>query len=113
MGTSGGTAAQYRIDCPGSSGEFSQGIGWEEFTDAAIHVLAQQERPIVFILWGKPAQAKESMITNPLHLVLKSPHPSPLSAYRGFFGSRVFSRTNTYLESHGLEPIDWQIENRQ
>ena len=90
-----------------------RGIGWEEFTDAAIHVLAQQERPIVFILWGKPAQAKESMITNPLHLVLKSPHPSPLSAYRGFFGSRVFSRTNTYLESHGLEPIDWQIENRQ
>ena len=89
-----------------------RGIGWEEFTDAAIRVLAQQERPMVFILWGKPAQSKESMITNPLHLVLKSPHPSPLSAYRGFFGSHVFSKTNTYLESHGLTPIDWQIENR-
>ncbi|MGI6006346.1 MAG: uracil-DNA glycosylase [Ruminococcus sp.] len=89
-----------------------RGIGWEEFTDAAIRVLAAQDRPMVFILWGKPAQAKKSMITNPDHLVLQSAHPSPLSAYRGFFGSRVFSKTNQYLESHGLEPIDWQIENR-
>ncbi|MGI6011716.1 MAG: uracil-DNA glycosylase [Ruminococcus sp.] len=89
-----------------------RGIGWEEFTDAAIRVLARQDRPMVFILWGKPAQAKKTMITNPEHLVLQSAHPSPLSAYRGFFGSRVFSKTNQYLESHGLEPIDWQIENR-
>lgn len=89
-----------------------RGIGWEEFTDAAIRILAGEDRPMVFILWGKPAQAKKSMITNPDHLVLQSAHPSPLSAYRGFFGSRVFSRTNHYLESHGLEPIDWQIENR-
>lgn len=88
-----------------------RGIGWEEFTDAAIRVLAAQDRPMVFILWGKPAQAKKAMITNPEHLVLSSAHPSPLSAYRGFFGSRVFSRTNHYLESHGLAPIDWQIEN--
>ena len=88
-----------------------RGIGWEEFTDAAIRVLAAQDRPMVFILWGKPAQAKKPMITNPKHLVLFSAHPSPLSAYRGFFGSRVFSRTNQYLESHGLTPIDWQIEN--
>lgn len=88
-----------------------RGIGWEEFTDAAIRVLAAQDRPMVFILWGKPAQAKKPMITNPKHLVLFSAHPSPLSAYRGFFGSRVFSRTNQYLESHGLMPIDWQIEN--
>ena len=88
-----------------------RGIGWEEFTDAAILVLAAQDRPMVFILWGKPAQAKKPMITNPKHLVLFSAHPSPLSAYRGFFGSRVFSRTNQYLESHGLTPIDWQIEN--
>ncbi len=89
-----------------------RGIGWEEFTDAAIRVLAAQDRPMVFILWGKPAQAKKPMITNPKHLVLFSAHPSPLSAYRGFFGSRVFSRTNQYLESHGLTPIDWQIENK-
>ena len=86
-----------------------RGIGWEEFTDAAIRVLAEQDRPMVFILWGRPAQQKKSMITNPLHLVLTSPHPSPLSAYRGFFGSRPFSRTNAYLEQHGLTPIDWQI----
>ena len=86
-------------------------IGWQEFTDAAIRVLAGQDRPLVFILWGKPAQQKASMITNPRHLILKSPHPSPLSAYRGFFGSRPFSKTNAYLEANGLTPIDWQIED--
>ncbi|MGI6055888.1 MAG: uracil-DNA glycosylase [Bilifractor sp.] len=86
-------------------------IGWEEFTDAAIRVLADQDRPMVFILWGRPAQRKAEMIYNPKHLVLKSPHPSPLSAYRGFFGSRPFSKTNRYLEENGIEPIDWQIEN--
>ena len=89
------------------------GIGWEEFTDAAIRVLDQIDRPMVFILWGRPAQMKEAMLHNPNHLILKSPHPSPLSAYRGFFGSRPFSKTNQYLEAHGLTPIDWQIENRQ
>lgn len=85
--------------------------GWEQFTDAAIRVLAEQDRPLVFILWGKPAQAKKAMITNPKHLVLEAPHPSPLSAYRGFFGSRPFSETNRYLKENGIEPIDWQIEN--
>lgn len=89
-----------------------RGIGWEEFTDAAIKVLAQQNQPMAFILWGKPAQAKKSMITNPNHLILEAPHPSPLSAYRGFFGSKPFSKTNAFLESHGLAPIDWQIKNR-
>ncbi len=88
-------------------------IGWEQFTDAAIRAVAEQDRPVVFILWGKPAQAKKSMITNPAHLILEAPHPSPLSAYRGFFGSRPFSRTNAYLQENGLEPIDWQIENIQ
>ena len=88
-----------------------KGIGWEEFTDAAIRVLNEIDRPIVFILWGRPAQMKESMLTNPKHLILKSAHPSPLSAYRGFFGSRPFSKTNAFLETHGLSPIDWQIEN--
>ncbi len=87
------------------------GIGWEEFTDAAIRILNEQDRPIVFILWGRPAQMKKSMLTNPKHLILEAPHPSPLSAYRGFFGSRPFSRTNRFLEEHGETPIDWQIEN--
>lgn len=88
-----------------------RGIGWEEFTDAAIRILNEQDRPIVFILWGRPAQMKKSMLTNPNHLILEAPHPSPLSAYRGFFGSRPFSQTNTFLKQHGIEPIDWQIED--
>ena len=88
-----------------------RGIGWEEFTDAAIRVLNEQDRPMVFILWGRPAQMKKSMLTNPNHLIIESSHPSPLSAYRGFFGSRPFSRTNKYLKEHGLKEIDWQIEN--
>ena len=88
-----------------------QGIGWETFTDAAIKILNEQDRPMVFLLWGRPAQNKKSMLTNPKHLILEAPHPSPLSAFRGFFGSRHFSKTNQYLRANGLEPIDWQIEN--
>ena len=87
------------------------GRGWEEFTDAAIRALNTQDRPIVFILWGKPAQTKKSMLNNLNHLILEAPHPSPLSAYRGFFGSRPFSKTNGFLKERGEEPIDWQIEN--
>lgn len=87
------------------------GKGWEEFTDAAIRALNEQDRPIVFILWGRPAQMKKNMLNNPKHLILEAPHPSPLSAYRGFFGSRPFSKTNAFLSENGLEPIDWQIEN--
>lgn len=87
-----------------------RGIGWEEFTDAAIGALNSQNRPIVFILWGSPAQKKARMLNNPNHLILKAPHPSPLSAYRGFFGSKPFSQANDFLKEHGLEPIDWQIE---
>lgn len=86
-------------------------IGWEEFTDAAIQIVGEVDRPIVFILWGKPAQMKRSLIKNPNHLILDAPHPSPLSAYRGFFGSRPFSKTNKFLKEQGMEPIDWQIEN--
>lgn len=86
-------------------------MGWEQFTDAAIRVLNEQDRPIVFILWGKPAQMKKSMLNNPRHLILEAPHPSPLSAYRGFFGSKPFSKTNAFLQENGVEPIDWQIEN--
>jgi uracil-DNA glycosylase len=88
-----------------------RGIGWEEFTDAAIRVLNAQDRPIVFILWGIPAQMKKSMLNNPKHLILEAPHPSPLSSYRGFFGSKPFSQTNAFLTQNGIEPIDWQIDN--
>lgn len=89
-----------------------RGIGWEEFTDAAIRVLNEQDRPIVFLLWGKPAQSKKSMLHNPKHLILTAPHPSPLSAHRGFFGCKHFSQTNEFLKAQGLKEIDWQIENR-
>lgn len=87
-----------------------RGIGWEAFTDAAIRVLNEQDRPIVFILWGRPAQMKKSMLTNPKHLILEAPHPSPLSSYRGFFGSKPFSKTNEFLEANGIKAIDWQID---
>ena len=80
-----------------------RGIGWEEFTDAAIRILDQQDRPMVFLLWGRPAQMKKSMLhRNPKHLILEAPHPSPLSAYRGFFGCRHFSKTNEFLIQNGL-----------
>lgn len=88
-----------------------RGKGWEEFTDAAIKALNKQDRPIVFILWGRPAQMKRSMLNNPRHLILEAPHPSPLSAYRGFFGSKPFSQTNEFLLANKLIPIDWQIED--
>ena len=88
-----------------------RGIGWEEFTDAAIKALDGLDKPMVFILWGRPAQNKKAMLHNPRHLILEAPHPSPLSAYRGFFGSRPFSKANEFLRAHGEEPIDWQIEN--
>lgn len=85
--------------------------GWEVFTDAVIEAVNRQDRPIVFILWGNPARRKKAMLNNPKHLILEAPHPSPLSAYRGFFGSKHFSKTNNYLEKNNLTPIDWQIED--
>ena len=88
-----------------------QGKGWEQFTDAVIQAVNAQDRPIVYLLWGRPAQSKIPMLTNPKHLILKAPHPSPLSAYRGFFGCRHFSQCNDFLKANGVEPIDWQIEN--
>ena len=88
-----------------------QGKGWEQFTDAIIKAVNDKEEPVVFMLWGRPAQMKKPMLTNPNHLVLTAPHPSPLSAYRGFFGCKHFSRCNDFLVSKGLSPIDWQIEN--
>lgn len=88
-----------------------QGKGWEQFTDAIIKAVNEQDRPIVYMLWGKPAQSKISMLNNSKHLILKAPHPSPLSAYRGFFGCKHFSQANNFLKNNGVEPIDWQIEN--
>lgn len=85
--------------------------GWEHFTNKIIALLNNKTEPIVFILWGNNAQAKQSLITNPIHYIIKSVHPSPLSAYRGFFNSKPFSNTNNFLLSKGKKPIDWQIEN--
>lgn len=87
-----------------------KGKGWEHFTDRVITVLNERERPMVFILWGAHAQAKETMITNPNHLILKSAHPSPLSAYKGFWGGRYFSKTNQFLSQFG-EQVDWTIKS--
>ncbi len=87
-----------------------RGIGWEEFTDAVISVVDRQDRPIVFMLWGAPAGRKEALLHNASHLVLKAPHPSPLSAYRGFFGCGHFAKANEFLKDHGEKEIDWQIE---
>ena len=82
-------------------------FGWNIFTDNCIKLLNEQDRPIVFILWGNNAISKEKYLTNPKHLVIKSAHPSPLSAYNGFFGSKPFSKTNDFLISNGIEPIKW------
>ena len=85
--------------------------GWEQFTDAVIEAVNHQDRPVVYMLWGRPAQSKIPMLTNPKHLILKAPHPSPLSAFRGFMGCRHFSQANDFLKNNGVEPVDWQIEN--
>lgn len=87
-----------------------QGMGWETFTDNVIKLINEKEEPVVFILWGRYARSKKKLITNPIHLVIESAHPSPLSAYNGFFGSRPFSKTNDYLKSKGIKPINWEIK---
>ena len=87
-----------------------RGRGWEQFTDDVIRLLNEREKPMVFLLWGNPAKAKRSLITNPRHLILTAAHPSPLSAYHGFFGCRHFSQTNAFLVQNGMEPIDWSID---
>lgn len=86
-----------------------QGKGWEKFTDRVLQLLNEKETPVVFLLWGRPAQSKQRLITNPRHLVLTAPHPSPLSANRGFFGCGHFSKANEFLASSGQEPVDWRI----
>lgn len=85
--------------------------GWEQFTDAIIRAVNEKDEPVVYLLWGSNARAKRNLITNPKHLVLETVHPSPLSAYRGFFGCNHFKMANDYLTANGLKPIDWQIEN--
>jgi uracil-DNA glycosylase len=84
-----------------------QGLGWETFTDAVIKKVSDEKENIVFILWGRYAQSKSALIDSTKHLILKAPHPSPLSAHAGFFGSKPFSQTNDYLKAHGKTPIDW------
>ena len=86
-------------------------IGWSILTDNIIKLLNEREKPIVFLLWGKFAQSKENLITNKRHLIIKSAHPSPFAAHRGFFGSKPFSKTNDFLIKNNMSPIDWQIEN--
>lgn len=86
-----------------------KGYGWEFFTDHVLEKLNEKNEPIIFLLWGTPARKKAMKITNPIHVKLYSAHPSPLSAYHGFFGCKHFSKTNEYLTSFGKEPIDWQI----
>ena len=91
-----------------------RGRGWEQFTDRVIELLAEREKPMVFILWGSQAGAKRDLIMraqggSPRHLIIQAPHPSPLSAYRGFFGGRYFSRCNYFLMDNGIEPVDWSL----
>ena len=83
--------------------------GWEKFSDKIVEILNKQDRPIVYMLWGKPAQTKMKKLNNSKHLVLTAPHPSPLSAYRGFFGCKHFSKANEFLEKNKITPIDWRI----
>jgi len=84
--------------------------GWEIFTDTVIRLISDKKEHVVFILWGKPAQDKSKLIDESKHLILKAPHPSPLSSYRGFFGSKPFSKTNAYLSDHGIDEIDWKLD---
>lgn len=88
-----------------------RGIGWQQLTDAIIQILNKKDAPVVYLLWGNNAKAKRMFLNNPKHLVLTASHPSPLSASRGFFGCRHFSKTNAFLKANGLSEIDWQIPN--
>lgn len=85
-------------------------IGWETFTDEVIKKINEKDEPVVFILWGNFARSKKKLITNPKHLIIESAHPSPFSAYNGFFGSKPFSKTNNFLIKNNLKPINWQIK---
>jgi uracil-DNA glycosylase len=99
------TTLTVREGCPNSH----KGHGWELLTDAVIRKLNERDRPVVFILWGANARAKKQFITAPQHCIIESAHPSPLSAYHGFFGSRPFSKANAFLQRNGISPIDWSL----
>lgn len=99
------TALTVRAASPNSH----KGMGWEIFTDSVITALNKREKPVVFILWGANAKAKKQLITNPAHLILTAAHPSPLSAYNGFFGCKHFSKTNEFLINNSISPIDWSL----
>lgn len=86
-----------------------KGKGWEQFTDRVIQLVNEKDSPVVFLLWGGNARAKKALITNPKHLVLEAAHPSPLSAYNGFFGCKHFSKANEFLKNNGISPIDWNL----
>jgi uracil-DNA glycosylase len=101
------TVLTVRADMPNSH----KGKGWERFTDKIITTLSDREKPIIFVLWGSHAQAKQRLINTTKHVIIKSVHPSPLSSYRGFFGSKPFSQANAYLRDLGSSEIDWQIPN--
>ena len=94
----------------GGQANSHRNMGWEIFTDKVIELLNNREQPIVFILWGNNAKQKMKLITNPKHLILQAEHPSPLSAFNGFFGCKHFSKTNDFLISQGMTPIDWKID---
>ena len=98
------TVLTVREGCPNSH----KGMGWEALTDSVIKKLNSREKPIVFLLWGGNARSKKALITSPKHLVLECPHPSPLSAYAGFFGCKHFSKCNDFLVKNGITPIDWR-----
>lgn len=95
------------LTVPAGNANGHQGLIWEPFTDAIIKVVNQSEKPVVFVLWGSYARKKKDLITNPKHMIIESAHPSPLSAYRGFFGSRPFSKANNFLAENGRATIDW------
>lgn len=101
------TVLTVRADMPNSH----KGKGWERFTDKIITTLSDREKPVIFVLWGSHAQAKQRLIDTTKHVIIKSVHPSPLSSYRGFFGSKPFSQANAYLRDLGSSEIDWQIPN--
>lgn len=85
--------------------------GWEIFTDEVIKIINKKTTPVVFILWGSDARSKKSLITNKIHYIIESPHPSPLSAYRGFFGSKPFSKANNFLIKNNIQPVNWEIKD--
>ena len=94
----------------GGQANSHRNMGWEIFTDKVIELLNKREEPMVFILWGNNAKQKMRLITNSNHLILQAAHPSPLSAFNGFFGCKHFSKTNDFLINHGIAPIDWRID---